>query len=401
MPSKHAVLIIFANTLAPRHVLMLKSLKAQGWKTSVVAWDREGNRQTPADYQGLIDSWVGVGVPRPTFGAESELRVSRYGLKLSLAVPRYYYEIWKTSRSIEKPDLIICNHLFLLPVAFFSPGKKIYDALELFAYDLAQNYFGCLAPLVQPFWQGLEGLLVSKMDAVFTVDSKDSWLESFYKRYNKRVQVIWNVPSKNDGRGDEATKALPGHYQDRKVIAFVGGIQADSGLWVILKAVASVKERHPEALFLFIGNMKADKKEMEEFIAAHRIGKNVCTLEWLNYREMMAHLSQARIGLVPYQADRRNLQCATGSGRKVFTYMQAGIPIIAPNFVDIGAFVQKEQIGISVDTTDHRELAEAIIQLLDNPGEARAMGARGKRAFLERYNWEREEKKFLDLIEGI
>jgi glycosyltransferase involved in cell wall biosynthesis len=401
MSSRNAVLVIFAPTLSPRHALMLKSLKSQGWRLTVLAWDREGNSQAPAGYQGLIDSWVWVRVPAATFGGQSELSLSQYCWKVGLRLPQYYHKMRQASQSIEKPDLVIFNHLFLLPMASFFPGKKIYDAYEMFAYDLSFNYFGSLAPLVQPFWQLLEGFLVSKMDAVSTVDSKDGWLECYYKRYNNRVQVIWNVPSKNDGRGDEATKTLAGHYQDRKVIAFVGGIQADSGLWVVLKAVGSVKERHPDALFLLIGNIKADKKEMEKFIVFYNIGTNVCTLDWLNYREMMAHLTQARVGLVPYQADLRNLQCATGSGRKVFTYMQAGIPIIAPNFVDIGAFVQKEQIGISVDTTDHRELAEAIIQLLDNPDEARAMGARGKRAFLERYNWEREEKKFLDLIESI
>jgi spore maturation protein CgeB len=39
--------------------------------------------------------------------------------------------------------------------------------------------------------------------------------------------------------------------------------------------------------------------------------------------------------------------------------------------------------------------------LLQHPAEARAMGERGQRAIVERYNWEHEQHKVLDLYDRV
>ena len=43
------------------------------------------------------------------------------------------------------------------------------------------------------------------------------------------------------------------------------------------------------------------------------------------------------------------------------------------------------------------EIAKAIKYLIENPGVSQKMGENGRKAVLETYNWENEEKKLLKL----
>jgi glycosyltransferase involved in cell wall biosynthesis len=81
--------------------------------------------------------------------------------------------------------------------------------------------------------------------------------------------------------------------------------------------------------------------------------------------------------------------------------MQAGIPIIGPNFGEVGKAVTMADCGLLVDTENANEVSEAITRLLDRPDEASRMAANGRSAFLEHFNWEKERIRFLNLVETI
>ena len=90
-----------------------------------------------------------------------------------------------------------------------------------------------------------------------------------------------------------------------------------------------------------------------------------------------------------------------GTSRKIFTYMQAGLPIVAPNFWEIAKVVEEESCGILVDTTDSKEIANAILYLLKHSEEAKRMGENGRKAIIHKYNWEKESKKLLLVYKRI
>ncbi len=46
-------------------------------------------------------------------------------------------------------------------------------------------------------------------------------------------------------------------------------------------------------------------------------------------------------------------------------------------------------------------MAKAIRTLLDDPERARAMGENGYRAVMERFNWQQEERKLLELYREL
>jgi glycosyltransferase involved in cell wall biosynthesis len=86
---------------------------------------------------------------------------------------------------------------------------------------------------------------------------------------------------------------------------------------------------------------------------------------------------------------------------RLFEYMAAGIPIIAPFYAaEIARVVEGEQCGLLADFENPASVADAIVMLRSNPEMCRAMGRRARSAFLARHNWEVEVAPLLEAIRG-
>lgn len=390
MKSKNAVVIVFHDTMSPRHVLMLRSLKGSGWSVSVVAWKRREASRIPADCVGMVDQWHWIPVTAPILG----------GLKLLTRLPAYYYYLLRNVSNLHQVDLWVLCHFSLLWCAPLLSGKKLYDVAEMYAIDMSLR-LPQLGRIVRGAVSLLEGLLCSRVDGITTVDSRGAWLKRFYKRWNKNVMVIWNVPSKSDEPSQEEVDALTKEYSGFKVVAFVGGLKIKKGFYLAIEAAAAVKEAHADALFLFIGAKQNEEEAAQSLIQAHGLTGSIRLLKWMPYRRMLAHLRHAKVGLALHRREAIYSFVSAGNGRKFFSYMQAGIPIVGPNFGEIGMAVRMANCGLLVDTENVDEVSKAITELFDRPGKASRMAANGRNAFLEHFNWEKEQRKFLSLVERI
>lgn len=105
-------------------------------------------------------------------------------------------------------------------------------------------------------------------------------------------------------------------------------------------------------------------------------------------------LSRARVGLVVLHPEPNYV---ASKPIKMFEYMAAGIPVISSDFPMWRKIVHGCECGICVNPLDARQIANAIEFVLTHPAEAEAMGRRGRQAMRERYNWDFEERKLLNL----
>jgi glycosyltransferase involved in cell wall biosynthesis len=78
---------------------------------------------------------------------------------------------------------------------------------------------------------------------------------------------------------------------------------------------------------------------------------------------------------------------------KMFEYMSAGVPVIASDFPLWNEIIIGNDCGLCVNPMSPDAIARAIDQLAGDPELARKMGANGRRAVVEKYNWSVEEAR--------
>jgi glycosyltransferase involved in cell wall biosynthesis len=118
----------------------------------------------------------------------------------------------------------------------------------------------------------------------------------------------------------------------------------------------------------------------------------------VSYTTMYGYLNAAAVGLVCNQP-KHDYQLAQPN--KLFEYMSAGLPVIASDFPLWREIVEGNACGVVVDPTDPRKIGEAIDYLLDRPDMRETMGENARNAVRERYNWQRESQKLLDLYREV
>ena len=81
--------------------------------------------------------------------------------------------------------------------------------------------------------------------------------------------------------------------------------------------------------------------------------------------------------------------------------MLKGIPVIMPDFGEWIDFNKENNCGINVNPNNHDEVAGAIKHLNNNPQEKARLGDNGRRAVLEKYNWNLAEERLINLYQNF
>jgi glycosyltransferase involved in cell wall biosynthesis len=98
-----------------------------------------------------------------------------------------------------------------------------------------------------------------------------------------------------------------------------------------------------------------------------------------------AYAASAAVGVSPIVPSCLNYRYSLPN--KLFQYMAAGIPVVASDFPQVREVVEGTASGLVVDTTRPDDIARAISTVLGDAEAAAAMGARGRAAVRDRYNW--------------
>jgi len=183
-------------------------------------------------------------------------------------------------------------------------------------------------------------------------------------------------------------------WEERKnQVCYVGVIAKIRGNLENVEAMAYVNS---DILLKFAGMTYEESffKELES-------NKNWSRVEFvgkLDRKGVKSLLQESKIGLVTLHP---TINYRDALPVKMFEYMIAGIPVIASNFQILKDIIDKEQCGICVDPMDSMAIGKAIEYLITHDENAKKMGELGKKAVLEKYNWNIEEKKLLNLYKEI
>lgn len=300
------------------------------------------------------------------------------------------------------PELIITGLLLRL----FTRAKVVYDIHEDFKTSISQKYY--LSKGIALVISGLFGLFETTASKFF----KLVLAEKYYKeRFPKGIHVLnyplsvtscWHDPfsrEKTSPPGSHREKPLPtARTLGNQQLLYTGIIAKDRGALLHARMLTYLKDVDltmvgfcRKIIARQMRQIAGDQQDRlhlegeEEFVPPSRIHYYYERGKWL-----------AGLALFPPTSHYMKKELT-----KFFEYMSAGIPIICSDFPVWRQLVRGVGAGLLVDPFDQQAIVSAVEFLQTHPDKAIEMGEKGKKAVLEKYNWDKEEKKLLDLYQQI
>jgi glycosyltransferase involved in cell wall biosynthesis len=261
-------------------------------------------------------------------------------------------------------------------------GKKvIYDAHEDTPLQLKYQHW--IPNFIKPFfiiwYRFLEWLSGKIFDGIIVAEPV---IAKYYPK--EKTYLIRNFP---------ITSIIPKNNSWEKrnnQMVYIGSITKVRGLQEMLNAYAKIGSNVE-----FILGGKFSPESLKESISEKN---GVKFLSWLTLDEVNIVLSESKLGLIIPHPIQRYL---TNFPVKLFEYMLAGLPVIVIENSLSAEFVKEADCGYIVDPFNENQVAESMSKVFENDALAMAMGERGRKLIIEKYNWENESKTLISFYNAL
>jgi len=261
----------------------------------------------------------------------------------------------------------------------------VYDVHEDLPRQLLSKKY--LKPIIRrtlsKFIEKYENKVSSKLDAVITATP---FIRDRFLSINKNTIDVNNFPILKELLID-----FPYEEKMENNICYVGGIEPTRGIKELVQSLESTNVK-----LLLAGSFSSIA--FQEEVSQTPSWKQVNEMGFLTRKGVRDVYTQSKIGIVTLHPLPNYLDALAV---KMFEYMAGGIPVIASNFPLWKTIIEDNNAGICVDPLKPKEISDAINYLISNPEKAKEMGENGKKMVIEKYNWDNEKKKLIDLYKRL
>lgn len=200
--------------------------------------------------------------------------------------------------------------------------------------------------------------------------------------------TVYNYPLR-----DELILPVTEAKKESGLFAYVGAISLLRGAREMVKAIGLAG---PMAKLALAGKFSPETLRVE--LASMKEWEQVRERGFLSRSEVGILLSQSCAGLVVLHPTPAYLKTYA---TKLFEYMAVGLPVIVSDIPLFRSMIGAANCALFVDPRSPESIAGAMRWLLEHPTDALSMGARARKLVIEKYNWEAEIPKLLNLYESI
>jgi glycosyltransferase involved in cell wall biosynthesis len=293
-----------------------------------------------------------------------------------------------------KADVYHCHDLNTLYIgqklAKKHKARLVYDSHELYVY---RNRPYIPPRIFHKKEEAFERKYIQRADAVITVSkSIAGYME---KKYNiDKPHLIMNAPKKNKAP-EEIQYSLRKELNlndNQKLLLYSGGITFSRGLDRVIESLAEMEE----LFFVMMGyGQEGFKNYLKAVAVNHGVSNRMAFYGPVPSEKVTAWTASADLGIAPIEnVCLSYYYCAPN---KIFEYIQGGLPVVASNFPDLKNIVEKNNIGLTCDISDPKEIAKAVDRVFNKY----TTYLNNVEKIKNRYCWENEEIKLMELYKDL
>lgn len=184
-----------------------------------------------------------------------------------------------------------------------------------------------------------------------------------------------------------------GELAGRRLVLFLSRIDPKKGLDVLLEAQALLRARQPDAVLVVAGDGAPNLVERLRRDAARlRLDQGVTWVGRLSGPAKWQALAAADVMVLPSRSENFALAVAEA--------MAVGTPVVVSAGVGLAPEIAQWGAGLVVPV-DAAKVADAVAEVLGNPGAATAMGEAGRRLAATQFAPDRVAAALLDLYHSL
>lgn len=186
-------------------------------------------------------------------------------------------------------------------------------------------------------------------------------------------------------------------FSDKKYAIYTGNIgDVNNSVWLLNSARELRKRGREDIVILLIGEGQ-QREQLEEAALKEGI-TNFVRLPLMPKEELVVYIQQAMVSLVPLKGTP---VLDTSSPNKFFESLAAGVPVIQNTKGWMKEFLQKHDVGFTVDPDRPDELADLLIRLSQDREKLQLMGERAKELAAKYFDKDVLADKMLAVLEDV
>jgi glycosyltransferase involved in cell wall biosynthesis len=301
--------------------------------------------------------------------------------------------IQKTKRALllrNQVDLYHAHGPFNALIGLIDRSKPL--VITFHGYPTLESLFnGTIKPNSLKFkiYRWIEKKTVDRADAIIVVGKRQKeWLINDLGAYPNKV---FQVPN-----GVDIIKFRPipvtdhnsnfGFAKDTKIIIFVKAFTAQSGISYLIHSIPKIQASYPNIGILAIGGGPLQ-------------GKLENDIDNMNLREVVKLIPRVPNDSIPCYLNKADIFISPsipfGKAEETFNIslieaMACGKPVIATAVGGPKEIIEGgDDVGILIPPKDPDAIANAVIELLNNPDRAKKLGENARKYVMSTYTWEK------------
>lgn len=181
--------------------------------------------------------------------------------------------------------------------------------------------------------------------------------------------------------------------EGKKLILFLSRIDNIKGMDLLLPALKRVTEKRKDVILVIAGSGNPSfERQVRRWVADLGLDRFVMFCGFLDGHRKQAALRDADLFVLPSYHENFGIAAVEA--------MAAGLPVVISDQVGIHQEVRECEAGL-VTRCDAGEVAEALLNVLEDDSLRRRMGENGRRLVQEKFTWSRVGVELVKLYQSI